>query len=365
MPKQLKQHLVMLAHPYKEEKHGIAGWFASEKLDGHRGVWVPGTRGLIKQDVPFANLYDEHRRSQVCSGLWSRYGNVIAAPDEWLDSLPMTFLDGEFWLGRGTRQKLASIIKRIVPDEDDWDDIDFYCFDMPSPEKFFADRYINLTNFPDKTLKGCLEWWEGLGVELDYRPKPGTIFKSTVFLLKKYCRGRAVAHNQVQLMFQTSMAKVQVKSMAEKIENKEGEGLILRDANSIWLTERSWKNLKVKKLKDAEGIVLGYTTGKKTDKGSKLLGLMGALILSFNGNRFELSGFTDHERRLGWTSGVCRAEAEQTPTEWAEEYPGQEVPDWIEATEFPRGSSVTFKYRDKTKDELPNEAKYWRKDVRV
>jgi hypothetical protein len=355
----------MLAHPFKKEKHSPAGMFVSEKLDGHRAIVIPGTRGLLKKNVPFANLYDAKRHDQVCSGVWSRYGNVIPAPDSWLDDLPQTFLDGELWLGRNTRQKLASIIKQLVPDEDDWDDVEFYAFDMPSPEKFFANRYINLTNFPDKTLSGCLEWWEGLNTKLDYRPKPATQFQSTVILLERYCSGRAIAHKQFQLAYQRTGASEQLDIIAEKVEAKEGEGLILRDPASIWVTERSWKNLKVKKLKDAEGIVLGYTTGKETEKGSKLLGLMGALILNFEGRRFELSGFTNAERALGWTQGECRAEATATPTEWAQAHPGKEVPEWIEAPEFPRGSSVTFKYRDLTVDELPNEARYWRKDVRI
>jgi len=367
MAKELKQHFVTLAHPFKPEKHGIGGWFASEKLDGHRFVKVPGTRGLLKKDVPFANLYDAHRHNQVCSGIWSRYGNVIPAPDEWLDDLPETFLDGEGFLGRGTRQELASIIKQLKPNVADWRRVKFHCFDMPSPEQILRDRYINLTNFPDKTLSGCVQWWEALKVTLEYRPKPTTSFQSTVFLLKKYLEGctYGIAHKQFQLVFQTTVAKEQVVAMAKEVEKLDGEGLILRDPNATYTTERSWKNLKVKKLRDAEGIVLGYTTGKETDKGSKLLGLMGALILNFNGRRFELSGFTDVERSLGWTSGICRAEATNTPTEWATKYPGQEVPDWIEATEFPRGSSVTFKYRDLTRDKLPNEARYWRRDIRV
>lgn len=362
-----KQHLVMLAYPFKEGKYGIGGWFASEKLDGHRCLWIPGTRGLLKKNIPFANLYDVKRHEQVCSGLWSRLGNVIVAPEEWLDNLPLTFLDGELWLrrGRAARQEVASIIKKLEPEESDWDRIQFCCFDMPSPERFFRDREVDFSQKYSRKIRGALTWWEGLNIELVYRPKATTPFQSTVILLRKYCKGRAIAHKQFQLVFQTSLALDQVKIMAEKISLLEGEGLIIRDGNSRWTSERSHKMLKIKKLEDAEAIVLGYTTGKKTDKGSKLLGLMGALILSFKGRRFELSGFTDYERRLDWTQNECRAEASCTPREWAEEHPGEEVPFWIEAFEFPRGSKVTFQYRDLTRDELPNEARYWRKDVHV
>lgn len=367
MAKQLKQHFPMLAHKYDEGRHGIGGWFASEKLDGHRILWIPGTRGLLKADVPFANLYDEKRHDQETSGLWSRYGNVIVAPDDWLDGLPATFLDGEAWKrrGRAGRQEVASIIRRLVPDEDDWEDIKFCCFDMPSPEALFADRHIKLPNF-DRVLEGCLEWWEALNVPLVYRPKRETPFESTNILLQQHLQGsHAIAHKQFRLSFSTYAAVGQANAMVETISAKEGEGLIIREPGSIWVSERSHKMVKIKPLDDAEGIVTGYVTGKETDKGSKLLGMMGALVLNFDGLRFELSGFTDEERTLNWTPDVCRAEAEMYPSEWASEHPGQEVPDYIEAENFPRGTKVTFQYRDLTRAGLPNEARYWRKDIRV
>ncbi len=363
----MKQHFVMLAHKFNPDKHGIGGYFAAEKKDGHRVIKIPATRGLRKADVPFANLKDTNRHDQETSGLWTRYGNVVAAPDDVLDELPETFLDMEAHTrnGRGGRQEVASIIRKIVPIESEWERINFYAFEMPSPEALFADRHIKLTNF-DRVLRGCLQWWEDLDPQgLVYRPKPTARFETTVFMLQKHLEGtRAQAVKQFQLSFQTTMAIEQTEIMLTNILARDGEGLYLRCPSSRWITERSHKALKIKPLEDDEATVIGYVTGKETDKGSKLLGMMGALVLNYKGMRFELSGFTDEERTLNWTLGVCRAEAEMYPGEWAAEHPGQEVPDFYQAEHFPRGSSVTFRYRDLTRAGLPTEAHYWRKDVR-
>lgn len=357
-----KPHFLMLAHPYDEEKHGIGGAYASEKLDGQRAIYIPGTRGLLKSQVPWANHAKDDRYVEppVCSGLWSRYGNVIHAPDEWLDQLPEIFMDGELFLarGRGARQELSTIIRKLNPDASDWERVKFKVFDLPSPEAIFADRYVNVPNYI-KDFDGMLQWWEDLGVTLNYRAKPGTTFRTTVVLMEQHIP--QLMHKQHQLPFSTMMARETLKGMMDYIESVDGEGMVVRLPDSRYVTERSHNLLKVKTLADDEATVIGYVTGRETDKGSKLLGLMGALILNYGGIRFELSGFTDHERRLDWAPGVCRAEATCSPTEWAINNPGQEVPDWIEAPEFPRGASVTFKFRDKTRAGAPNEARYLRR----
>lgn len=359
-----EQHFVMLAFDFDEAKHGIGGWYASEKLDGQRALWIPETRGLPKSEVPFANTDKDERYQniQIATGLWSRYGNVIHAPDEWLDQLPNLILDGELYLrrGQGGRQDLARIIKTLNPDVDAWEDVTFNCFDLPPPEVLFADRGLKLTNFK-KQLSGVYSWWKERA-KCEYTPKPETRFETTLFMLDKYLGNNEVAipHPQYQLSFTTHLALEQVRESLHQITEAGGEGIILREPSSSWVTHRSHKLVKIKKLRDDEGVVLGYVSGRRTDKGSKLLGMMGALILDYKGKRFELSGFTDEERRLD-VVGECRAEIPCTPEEWASEYPGEELPDWIEAPAFPRGTVVSFKYRTITKAGIPEEARYWRK----
>jgi len=137
--------------------------------------------------------------------------------------------------------------------------------------------------------------------------------------------------------------------------------LVIRHPDKSYVTERAHHLLKVKGMNDDEATVVGYVTGRATDKGSKLLGMMGALVLDYNGLRFELSGFTEAERSLGYTAGVLSTGSVLTPTQWAEANPASHLPDCYEATEFPRGSAITFRYRDKTSNGMPNEARYWRR----
>ena len=57
------------------------------------GTAVPA-RGLRTEDVPYASVIDPktgNRKAKIkpfATGLWSRYGNVIQAPDWWLNRLP-------------------------------------------------------------------------------------------------------------------------------------------------------------------------------------------------------------------------------------------------------------------------------------
>lgn len=341
----------MLAHNYV---HGapIGGWYASEKLDGMRAFWDGGiTRGLPCSSVAFANTAKDGRyvTPPKATGLWSRYGKSIQAPDWWLDSLPAYPLDGELYIGRGSFQSLMSTVKDINPGPG-WKDVCFKVFDMPAPHVVFGDGEINETNFKKKFAA------------VSHKHKiPNYPFKGLPQFRDVYHWMRAFKwndvfqiHEQVELPPMTTHAVEQMNILLDKIIAGGGEGLILRSPTSSWLPNRVRTLLKVKAMNDAEGTVTGYISGRETDLGSKLLGMMGALVLSYNGKRFELSGFTDLERVLaGSHDGV-------TASAFAAANPGAEMPSWVTSPQFPRGSKVTFKYRELTDDGLPKEARYWR-----
>jgi len=363
-----KREFLMLAHTFREEKHGIGGWFMSEKLDGMRAYWDGGiTRGFTKSDVPWANTEKDERykKEPIATGLWSRYGNVIHAPDWWLNELPKIPLDGELY-GMGLpRQDLMSTVKALEPGEG-WYEVLFFCFDMPSFDRIFMDGFINTTNFK-KHFQDIRRWvYEDTDItSLEYNPKKTTPFQSTYILLQRNLTTNVIArpHVQKRLPLATDKAIDLVNQKCTEISVAGGEGLILRKPESIWVPCRSHDLLKVKKFEDAEGTVVGYITGRRTDKGSKLLGKMGALILRLDsGQRLELSGFTDEERLLVDINNPDLIIGNATPaSDWAQDNPETECPDWIEAVHFPRGSRVTFKFRGKSKDGIPQEARYWRK----
>lgn len=345
----MKQDFLMLAHNYNPKKHRIAGYYVSEKLDGMRCIWDGGrTRGIPKSKVPWANTAKDGRLKSppVATGLWTRYGGVIHAPDWWLDSLPLDlFLDGELYSMLLRRQELMSIIKQHHPDRR-WEKVKFFVFDSPHPEILFDTREVNNTQFHKRIdFNECVNY-----IPEDYLLDPKGPFQNRNTLIPKHLQDnvRATWHDQEKLSDNENEARERVEELLNEVSDDGGEGLILRDPLSRYETNRSHNLLKVKRLDDDEGIVVGYTTGRKTDKGSKLLGKVGALILDYNGLRLELSGLTDEEREL-------------SDPAWAAQNPGLECPEHIEAPHFPRGTKVTFRYRGKSKDGIPQEARYYRK----
>lgn len=369
-----KREFLMLAHTLNTEKHSVAGCYMSEKLDGCRAFWDGGiSRGLPALEVPFANTEKDYRlkKEVVATGLWSRYGKVIHAPDWFLNELPPVPLDGELYAGHGSFQSLMSVVKRHEPGPE-WDRVVYMVFDMPPFEAVFADGKINNTNMKKEFL-GVSNWANAIFRSDEYQreiQKYESKIKVVLHTQPKAFRGvahrlkhilaenpLAFAHRQEQLPFNQQAAFEMIGAACDVIVQNGGEGVMIRRPESFWVPERTWDLLKHKPFMDAEGVVVGYQFGRATDKGSKLLGLMGALQVEFHGHRFLLSGFTDEERTLISLDqrGHCEAAFH------AENHPGEMSPDWIGAKHFPRGSEVTFKYRELTDDGIPKEARYWRK----
>ncbi len=344
----MKREFLMLAHVYKGEHSGM--WFLSEKLDGMRAFWDGGfTRGKLVTDVPFANTEKDGRyvSPQRATGLWSRYGKAIQAPDWWLDKLPTGVpLDGELYAGRGGFQALVSTVKKLTPGPE-WRDIRYLVFDTPPYRVIFANGEINVPNFRKKFVG--LSWPEPAGGP----PRPD--FQA----VNGWLKDRPFWNEVAQLHEQTQLPPRPADLIAERLDrvvSEGGEGLMLRAPTSFWVPQRARTLLKLKPYNDDEATVVGYVWGRETDKGSKLLGLMGALVVSWKGKRFELSGFTDDERRMK-TAGTGVVES---AFEHGCSHPGEAVPDVFYNPRFPRGSQVTFRYRELTDDGIPKEARYWR-----
>lgn len=341
----MNREFLQLAQTYNPAKHGIGGWFVSEKLDGMRALWDGGfTRGTLAMNIPFANTEkdDRLREYPLATGLWSRYGKVIRAPEWWLNNLPEgVCLDGELYLGPGQFQETMSIVKQHHPDMR-WSQIKFAAFDMPSYDNLFMDGNIN-----NPQMKKYISFSE---IYKSY-PQVNEIrrFHQVVNDLPRHLNTSGVVyqHWQEQLPYQTQAAIDRMEELMDIVLNRGGEGLILRKPESIWVPKRTWDLLKVKPMNDDEGTVAGYVWGK-----GKYEGLMGAMIVDWHGVVFELSGFTDAERVLvGKTTGykACGLPGEKVKT------------DISESKHFPVGSKVTFKYRELTDAGIPKEARYYRK----
>lgn len=361
-----RREFLQLAHTYKPDKHSVPGRFISEKLDGTRCFWDGGlSRGMTTVDVPWASIIDpktggrKKKIKPVATGLWSRYGNPIMAPDWFLNQLPCCPLDGELWAGRGKFQLCRSICAGDAPDAR-FNQIDYAVYSSPPLTGIFMTGDIKNTNMVCAIDYLEMEYW--IGRRLDkfagdfcYLP-PGSLFCDELrFLAGKLDdtgETPCYMHPQTKLFDIPEEAAAQVEEFLSRVLEKGGEGVVIRDPNEQWIPKRNRGILKYKPFNDAEGTVTGFTSGRETDKGSKHLGKIGALILDFNGKRLELSGLTDAEREF--TQYYMRR--------WAEDNPGKDVPDDpFEGTHFSVGDIVTFKYRELSDDGIPKEARYWRR----
>ena len=354
-----RREFLQLAKTYRPGKDKIGGWYVSEKLDGTRCFWDGGlTRGWPTETVPWASVTDPktgNRKSKVkpfATGLWSRYGNPIIAPDEFLDLLPPCPLDGELWAGRGKFQLCRSICGGDTPDPR-FGVIQFAVYGCPSIDRVMATGEIKNTNFHSRFDLDKIAKFISDAVE-EFRPEFITLDDASTFdhellALSEHLDGdRVFLHPQVRLPEAEESARIMVEEELNKVLERGGEGVIIRDPNAHWTPKRVGSLLKYKPFEDSEGVIVGFTSGRETDKGSKHLGKIGALILDYNGKRLELSGLTDEEREFA------------TDPSYAFEHPGDDMPAGTQGRHFKTGQKVTFIYRELTDAQIPKEARYFR-----
>jgi DNA ligase-1 len=111
-------------------------------------------------------------------------------------------------------------------------------------------------------------------------------------------------------------SKEHMNELLAKVEKAGGEGLMIRKPKSLYERKRSHTLLKVKSFHDEEGILTGYQTGH-----GKNTGLTGALLLK-----------TPDGRQVKVGTGLTDAERRRPP---------------------PKGSVITYKYFEITKDGSP------------
>ena len=185
--------------------------------------------------------------------------------------------------------------------------------------------------------------------------RPGVSFEDELrFLNAKLDNGpgsKCYLHRQTKLFDIPEEAAAQVEAFLQRVLDQGGEGVVVRNPQATWTPKRHKGILKYKPFNDTEGQIIGFTSGRETDKGSRLLGKIGALIVDYQGKRLELAGLTDTEREFSSAEMGVFASAN----------PGVDMPDWFQGRHFKKGQAVTFKYRELTDDGIPKEARYWRR----
>lgn len=359
-----RREFLQLADTFKPGKFKIAGFLISEKLDGTRCFWDGGiSRGLRTETVPYASVIDPKtgkKKAKIkpyATGLWSRYGNPVIAPEWFLNTLPCCPLDGELWAGRGNFQLCRSICGGDDPDPR-FDKIQYAVYSSPCFAAVFGSGEIKNTNMHATFDRAAIEKWvnKHLGDRADDFKSigEGMNFDNELMFLREFIEAqndRVFLHQQVRLPEDEQQAIAAANEFMEKVLERGGEGAVIRDPKAIWTPKRHKGLLKFKPFDDAEGKLVGFTSGRQTDKGSKLLGKIGALILDYEGKRLELSGLTDEEREFA-TSDM---------TSHAADHPGVDMPRDFRAKHFKLGDNITFKYRELSDDGIPKEARYFRK----
>jgi DNA ligase-1 len=185
-------------------------------------------------------------------GFVSRLGNRFAAPPWFVEDLPANTLDGELWVGRKLFNRTTSIVRSGAAGKD-WKTVRYVVFDAPAHGGTFEERTAFCRELLDRGLPYA-----------SWHPH-------------EKCDG--IDHLRTEL---------------ERVEGLGGEGLMLRQPGSRYVSGRSNTLLKVKTFHDAEARVLDHVPGTGKHKGR-----LGALVVELpNGTRFNVgTGFSDRERQ--------------------------------------------------------------------
>lgn len=344
--------LTELAKDYEPLQYKAEGSYMSEKFDGVRALYLPFTRGMMFSQIPWANR-ERDTKEYICSGLWTRRGKTIQAPEWFLDALPAdTPLDGELYLGRKKFQQTLSAVRKHEPIDSEWEPITYNVFNIPCYENFFKPGTIREGGQAGDPAYECtfLPQWPDLfpGIRESRWWAPRR-FTDNLMAMKRHqwsldCPVRIV--EQTQLPPNREVAEKLVLTTMLDMEKKGGEGVMLRRGHMHWEPQRHPDLVKVKPLKDSEAVVLGYVMGK-----GKYKNMIGAVRLNWNGKVFDLSGLTDRERTI--TNAAIWSEGDMDPGKVWDKSSLNNV--------FPLGELITFVYNDLSDRGIPKFARYYRK----
>jgi DNA ligase 1 len=207
----------------------VTQYLVSEKYDGVRAMWD----GQL---------------------LRFRSGNVVNAPTWFTAKLPQQKLDGELWLGRERFEELSGVVKKTIPLDEEWRQVNYMVFELPDEPGSFAERYAKMVDLIKKTN------WPRLQAVEQFR-----------------VADRATLQRKL-----------------DTVVKQGGEGLMLHLADAPYITGRSDVLLKLKPTLDTEAKVIGHIAGR-----GKYKGMMGALEMETpQGKRFRIgSGFSDAVRK--------------------------------------------------------------------
>jgi len=180
--------------------------------------------------------------------LLTRSGHIIHAPKWFTKGYPPFEIDGELWTKRGDFENIVSIVRDRVP-SDKWREVKHYIFEVPHAKGALFERLKRVKSYESSIIKII----------------PQIKIKN----------------------------KKDLQRFLKEVEEKGGEGVVVRDPNTLYIDRRSNKALKVKTFLDRECKVVGYHQGH-----GKFDGLMGSIICKMDDNQTIKigSGFSEKQR---------------------------------------------------------------------
>ena len=178
--------------------------------------------------------------------LLSRSGRVFAVPSFFIKNFPKHKLDGELWSKRADFSNVSSIVNRKTPHKG-WDKLTYNIFEVPDVKGTLLERL--------------------------------SIVKSTKYI-------KIIKQIKVK-------NKKHLEEFLKYIEQKRGEGVVVRDGTLPYYTGRNRDALKVKSYIDEECEVVGYREGN-----GKYKDAVGSLLCKMsNKNIIKIgSGLSDTQR---------------------------------------------------------------------
>ena len=243
---------VMLAQEYVQGKHDVGGWLCSEKFDGYRAYFDPEAKQF-----------------------YSRQNKKFNVPEWFIKAMPPKLLDGELWIGRERFQEMGAVRKKVPLDEE-WINITFQVYDIPDHPGTFKERLKELSKF----VKLSKTRWRKISKDLPYPingiPCPIIMAEQTVV--------QDLDH---------------LATLYKDIISKGGEGVMLKDPESMYEGKRSKVLLKYKPAFDEDAVIIDHKMGE-----GKYTGLLGALICRPLINHDTYSSIDEDEDHVFSISGM-------------------------------------------------------------
>jgi DNA ligase-1 len=212
---------------------------------------------VYQEDIDISNWVMSEKLDGV-RGYWdgkkllSKNGLPFNPPEAFTKNFPDFAVEGELWGGRNTFERTSGIVMRHEA-HDGWLGLKFGIFDVPEAGGGFLQR-----------LNMAIQWFEKHPSEYAF------------VIIQKTVTGKD--HLREELL---------------RVEKLGGEGLIVRNPDSLYTIGRSVEILKVKSYYDMEATVIEHIEGT-----GRNYGRMGSILVELKDRtQFKIgTGFSDEER---------------------------------------------------------------------